>query len=44
MLSPTILKLLLNYGAKADILFDYKNRAIHDELVVVYSIYSSKMG
>ena len=37
-------RILLNHGACADILFDYEKKAIHDELVVAYSIYSSKMG
>ncbi|XP_067948657.1 ankyrin repeat and SOCS box protein 3-like isoform X2 [Watersipora subatra] len=44
LLSPSICRLLMNHGASTDVLFDYTKKAIHDELVVVFSIYGSKLG
>ena len=43
MLSPTVLRMLINHGAHTDQLTDYTQRAMHDELVM-FSIRKTNLG
>ena len=43
MLSPGICRLLMNHGAHADCLTDWRQRAVHDELAM-FSIIRTSIG